>query len=93
MNRSGRSKVCNGFEGGPGLEQAHPKVLGQVLVDLELAVQAAESLGVKSAERVSRRITSHDDFRHELGVNIVLHVPERRQKGVREMETEAHGGK
>jgi hypothetical protein len=95
VNRSGRSKVCNGFEGSPGLEQAHPEVGSQVLVDLELAVQTAKSLGVESAECMSRRVTSHDDFSHELCVKVILHASERRQRKakVRVMQTEIQGGK
>jgi hypothetical protein len=72
MNRSGRGKVCNGFEGGPRLEQTHTEVFGQLLVDLELAVQTAMSLRVESAVRVSWSVTSHDDFSHELCVKIIL---------------------
>jgi hypothetical protein len=64
--------VCDAFEGRPRLEQTHMQVFGQILVDLELAVQTAMSLWVESAVRVSWSVTSHDDFSHELCVKIIL---------------------
>jgi hypothetical protein len=80
VDRGGRSKVCNRLESCPRLEQAHPEVGRQVLVDLELAMQTSMSLGVESSERVSRSVASHHDFGHQLRVEVVLEARERERR-------------
>jgi 3-dehydroquinate dehydratase len=78
--------VSHGLEGGAWLEQAHPEVAGQVIIDLELAVQTSERLGVESAERVSRGVSSHHDFSHKLRVEVVLHIRQRASERASERE-------
>jgi hypothetical protein len=85
VDRGGRSKVSNSLVGSPRLEETDAEVGRQVLVHLKLAVQAAVSLGVESTESVSRSVTSHHDFSHQLRVDIVLCTTETQQrKRVRE---------
>jgi hypothetical protein len=88
VDRGGRSKVCNRLESCPRLEQAHPEVGRQVLVDLELAMQTSMSLGVESSERVSRSVASHHDFGHQLRVEVVLEAREREREAVQSEDNE-----
>jgi hypothetical protein len=85
VDRGRCSEVSNGLVGSPRLEQTDFEVGRQVLVHLKLAVQTAESLGVERTVSVSRSVTFHHDFSHQLRGEIVLCTIETQQrKGVRE---------
>jgi hypothetical protein len=80
VDRGGCSKVSNYLVGSPRLEQTVFEIMMQVLVHLKLAMHTAKSIGVERTESMSRSVTLHHNFSHQLCGEIVLFAIETQQR-------------